>query len=191
MKKILFLVVCLIVSYSTLAQKHGIKAGVSFTRIAGDIPDGSEISSLVCPSIAYTFRTMGDRWGYFLEIGYSQSGFKENFEGSESKVKFQNIDLVPAGLQFAFLSDWAKVRPVIQTSVIARLSFNYKITTPSVSDDGFLDQPWDIIWTIGAGAMITKHATVIVNYGFGFLNVNDASINLKSRQLQISANYIF
>jgi hypothetical protein len=205
MKKTVLFLWCLL-SFSVIyAQNyHAIKLGANIARVSGDIPEYSDISSRVGPALMYVFRVTGDRWGYFLELGYSQSGFKEVYdrtyidnygriqnEHQENTLKVHNIDLVPAGLQYAFLSDWSKVRPILQTSVMTRLSVSYTIKTLEGSESELPDRLLDVIWTIGGGVMVTRHATFMVNYGWGFLDILKSDSGLKNRQLQISGCYFF
>ncbi len=205
MKKFTLVIICFFSVAALFSQNHhAIKAGINFARVGGDIPDYSEISAKVCPTFSWVFRTMGDRWGYFLELGYSQSGFKEKYEHSylneygaymydyeENTLTVHNIDLIPAGLQYAFLSDWSKVRPILQTSIMLRFSMTYTLKTLDGSTSEMPKNPFDLMWSAGGGIMLTRHATFTVNYGLGLLNILNSGSGLKNRQLQVSGCYFF
>jgi hypothetical protein len=205
MKRTIFVSLCLTATLLLNAQnKHGLKLGLNFATLRGDFSSYSEVSSRIRPTFTYTFRTMGEHWGYFLEMGYAQAGCKEVYSEiyqdeygqwkkayDEYNLVIHNFDIIPVGVQFAFLSDWSKVRPVIQTSLTTRFSLYYKLSSLTNEEDGMPDLPIDILWSIGGGAMVTRHATFTLSYGWGFLNVIRSSTGLKSNQFQISAYYFF
>jgi len=192
MKKLLLIVACITMGYALSAQiQHGIKVGVNFAKVGGDIPEGSEISNITGPAIFYVFKTQGDKFAYFFDLGYTQSGFKEKFNGVESSVKIHNMDFNVVGLQYSFMSDWSKIRPVLQTTLGVRGSLTGKLTTPDGSESIDLDRQFDVIWSLGGGITLTKHAQFMINYGGGFVDAFTEDSGLKNRQIQLSATYFF
>jgi len=192
MKKIVLIVVCVALSYALSAQiQHGIKVGLNFAKVGGDIPDGSDISNITGLAVYYVFKTQGDKFSYFFDMGYSQSGFKEKFNGVESSVKIHNMEFDFVGLQYSFMSDWSKIRPVLQTTLGVRGSLSGKITTPEGSESIDLDRQFDMIWSLGGGITLTKHAQFMINYGGGFFDAFTEDSGLKNRQIQLSATYFF
>jgi len=194
MKKFLLIVACITMGYALSAQiQHGIKVGLNFAKVGGNIPDGSNVSALKCPAFSYILKFQGDKFAYFMELGYSQSGFMEKVGSDEFSFKMHNMDYFPVGLQYAFLSDWSKIRPVLQTSLGLRLSPTTKarLNGGSWETADEVDQFGDILWSIGGGVTFTKHAVFLLNYGGGFANAYIAESGWRHRQIQLSATYFF
>lgn len=190
--KIQILFSLLLVTYSVFAQhEHGVKVGANFATIKTNVDYGSEINALLCPNVSYIFSTWDDHWGYYLELGYSQSGLKETTNSVESTLKVYNMDFIPIGIQYAFLSDWSKIRPFLQASIGTRVSFYGKIESPYGTDDSFLDKYFDILWAAGGGVLFGKHVMINCNYGGGFLKAISSQSDWKNRQTQIAIAYFF
>jgi hypothetical protein len=103
-----------------------------------------------------------------------------------TKYCVHNIDFIPAGIQYAFLSDWSKIRPVLQSSIGLRVSLTAKANYHGSSNNDVLEQFLDIPWSVGGGAAIGKHFTVIGSYGGGFITAIQSDTDWKNRQFQLS-----
>jgi len=192
-KKILStLVLSLLISCLAFSQnEHGIKVGANFATIKTNENYGSDISTLLGPAIYYEFRSLGDHWGYFMDLGYSQSGFKEVYQGNQSTLKVGNIDWIPIGIQYSFLTDWSKIRPILQASLGGRASVHGTVVTPYGSHASGMDEFFDVLWSLGGGITSGKHMMINLSYGGGLLKVISSDEDWKNKQYQLEFTYFF
>jgi hypothetical protein len=196
MKKIFMVILVAIFSQQTFSQvQHGIKVDANFASAStGGVNYGSEMKSTICPGISYSMLAMGENWGYIMDFGYSQSGFSEVLNnGVIQTLKVSNLDWNLIGVQYAFLNDWAQIRPVIQTKLGLRLSFPDAVITTSAGINGTqtLENIFDVTWSVGVGAIAFKHALVTLSYGGGFLDYLMPASGWRHNQVQLSATYFF
>lgn len=197
MKKVILIVIpFLCFSISTIAQfKVGIKADANISSInSGGADYGSEIKSAFCPGIGLTLLTSGDNWGYFMDLGYAQSGWKEVFpDNSSYTVKLSNVDFNLIGVQYAFLDDWAMFRPIIVGKFGVRITFptaNIK-TNNGTNTDLDVESMIDLPWSIGGGVWAKKNIILTLTYGGGLIDYINYDSGWKHKQFQLSASIYF
>lgn len=192
MKKILFISVLIFVAQLANAQlRHGIKLDGAFSTITGTADYGTDIKSVFSPGISYSMLLMGDKWGFIYELGYSQAGFKEIYNDTEElSVKTHYMNCSTIGLQYAFLDDWAKIRPILQARLGLDICLSGKISN-STQNENFDDyNVFSLPVSISAGIMSGKHLALTAGYRKGLLNYFN-SISGKNSALQISLTYYF
>lgn len=176
----------------TVAQAHhGVKLDGNFASVASDQDYGTELKSVMVPGFSYSFLYMGDNWGFIMESGYVQSGFKEVYpEGTTLTCKIHHWDVLTLGVQYAFLTDWYKVRPILQGRLGFRMALAGNVSSGDEGADidyGVLDAPF----SINGGVMIDNHWTLTLGYGHGLANYLYDISGSRYQNVQFSATYYF
>ena len=194
MKKLIFLaiaIMALLLNTNAQSTQFGVKAGVNFAKLTGDIENAKTRTSFHAGGVMEFM--FSDKFSLQPELLYSSQGTEQDYNGATITSKMDYLNLPLKGKFYVAEGFSLQAGPQVGYLIAAEQETDSDVV-PVEDDLRSLRQDFDFGAIFGIGYKLSSGLFFDASYNVGLYNINNAGyydIQYKNNVIQVSLGYLF